>query len=855
MRFRIHNKALVSDIEKAFLQVGLQPHQRDVSRFLWVKDCQKPDLLSENVQEYRFCRVPFGVVSSPFLLGATINHHLDSYNTDISRRIKNDIYVDNLITGANTVDDAKRLYSEVKSMFDAASMNMRDWISNNDDVNKYIPDKHKSQSKILKVLGYNWNAGKDLISVNPSSVLKTDSTDVTKRHVLKQLASVYDPLGLFSPIILRGKMLLQTMWSKTYDWDDEIDKDCANIWATVKSDLQQISDCEIPRSVTTDGSKETSYSLQCFCDASKAAYANAVYIRQKNNCDFRSDLVFSKTRLAPTKGMSIPRMELMGVLIGVRCVNFVKNKLNLPIDEVCLSDSQCVLSWIATDKPLSVFVQNRVNEIKQQSNIKFGYIPSAENPADKASRGCSLQSLIASDLWWHGPVCLKQPNILPEITITPEFKPELRGEKQEVELGVLSPDQKQEADQYKPRSNGMFGLDSENFSSLTKLLRITAFVLRFVRKLQKRSTECGPLKSYEISEAEIAWLQQIQSNHFLEVFTSISKKKPHNLQRQLGLYVDGKGLLRCRGRLEHASMSEGSRRPILLPQKERFTELIIEKCHKQCLHSGVSQTLSNLRSNYWIPQGRATVRKVLGSCNVCRRHEGGSYKMPSMPPLPKSRVSESVPFSKIGLDYLGPLYIRSDSGLKKSWVCLFTCMVIRAVHLEIVPDATTEEFLVALRRFIATRGKPDEITSDNASQFKAGSKTINLVWNDVLKSTEVQDYVSREGIKWNFIVELAPWMGGFYERLVGIVKRAFRKTIGRKLLTLMQLQTLLKEIETVINSRPLVYVGDDINSTISLSPNHFLTLNPNTGILESDYDDRDTDYVPRENFSEKLLNI
>ncbi|XP_053391168.1 uncharacterized protein LOC128553993 [Mercenaria mercenaria] len=119
MRFRIHRIALVSDIEKAFIQVGLQPHHRDVTRFLWVKDCQKSDLSSENVQEFRFCRVPFGVVSSPFLLGATVNHHLDSYNTDVSRRVKNDIYVDNLITGANRVDDAKRLYSEAKSMSDA----------------------------------------------------------------------------------------------------------------------------------------------------------------------------------------------------------------------------------------------------------------------------------------------------------------------------------------------------------------------------------------------------------------------------------------------------------------------------------------------------------------------------------------------------------------------------------------------------------------------------------------------------------------------------------------------------------------------------------------------------------------
>ncbi|XP_053391226.1 uncharacterized protein LOC128554039 [Mercenaria mercenaria] len=154
-----------------------------------------------------------------------------------------------------------------------------------------------------------------------------------------------------------------------------------------------------------------------------------------------------------------------------------------------------------------------------------------------------------------------------------------------------------------------------------------------------------------------------------------------------------------------------------------------------------------------------------------------------MPPFPKGRVTEAVAFERTGLDYLGPLYIKTSGEYRKVWVCLFTCLVTRAVHLETVHDMSTEEFLLALRRFIAQRGSPMEINSDNAKQFKLASDTIHLIWKNTIKSDDVQTYVSNHGIKWNFIVERAPWYGGYWERLVGLVKQSLRKSLGRRSLT------------------------------------------------------------------------
>ena len=263
--------------------------------------------------------------------------------------------------------------------------------------------------------------------------------------------------------------------------------------------------------------------------------------------------------------------------------------------------------------------------------------------------------------------------------------------------------------------------------------------------------------------------------------------------------------------------------------------------------------MCNIRHKYWIPQGRAIVRSVLHSCLICCRNEGGPYQKPSITPLPSIRVRESKPFSRTGLDYLGPMYIKTSEGSKKVWVCLFTCLVIRAVHLEIVLDISTEEFLLALKRFVSQRGTPVEIISDNALQFRAANSMLDLVWKNMLTSEDLQNYISNSGIKWTFIVEMAPWTGGYYERLAGLVKRALRKTLQRKLLSIIQLHTVLKEVEWVINTRPLIYVGDDIESTITLTPSSFFTLNPNTGMPTLDYDKHDQDYNPYESSTQRFL--
>lgn len=201
------------------------------------------------------------------------------------------------------------------------------------------------------------------------------------------------------------------------------------------------------------------------------------------------------------------------------------------------------------------------------------------------------------------------------------------------------------------------------------------------------------------------WTANVQRTEYGSVIESIQKKIPNNLSFQLGLFMDKSGLLRCRGRLENAELSEGARCPLLLPKLHRYTDLIVQSHHQRAMHTGCSQTLSLIRQKYWIPQGRTVVKRVLKGCTICRRHEGGPYRMPLMPPIPTERVSVSSPFTYTGVDYFGPLYMKTTREAQKVWVCLYTCMVTRAIHLEMMYDMTAQQFLLGFRRFIARHGK------------------------------------------------------------------------------------------------------------------------------------------------------
>ena len=253
LRFRTKKIGIIADIEKAFLQIGIHESDRDITRFLWLKDVNKP-VTNNNLETYRFARLPFGVISSPFLLGATVEHHLEEIESPIADQIKDDIYVDNIITGCDNEDEGIELYQQGKSIFKEASMNLREWLTNSPEVNNKIKPEDQVEDKVTKVLGIVWNAQSDELSINTKKVEATEPA-TTKREVLSTIASIYDPLGMVTPAVINMKIFLQDLWEKEIDWDDPLDEDDKEKWKNITKDLKELSNIQLPRFVGNKNNK------------------------------------------------------------------------------------------------------------------------------------------------------------------------------------------------------------------------------------------------------------------------------------------------------------------------------------------------------------------------------------------------------------------------------------------------------------------------------------------------------------------------------------------------------------------------------------------------------------------------
>ena len=260
---------------------------------------------------------------------------------------------------------------------------------------------------------------------------------------------------------------------------------------------------------------------------------------------------------------------------------------------------------------------------------------------------------------------------------------------------------------------------------------------------------------------------------------------------------------------------------MLLPRKGKLAELIVKDCHYTVNHGGQKETLEQLRSTMWLPKARQFVRKVIFHCLVCKRLNGPCYGVPPQADLPDFRVQEQPAFSKVGVDFGGPIYIKEGVGenkvIKKSYFCIFSCTASRAIHLEVVTDLRTETFLNCLRRFTSRRGIPEMLITDNASTYKRANKLLIVLF----KRREVQAYLANQHITWHYNLELAPWWGGFYERHVGLVKKSLKRILGKALLTLEEIMTILCDIEGVLNSRPITYIETD-GIGHALTPSHLV---------------------------------
>lgn len=829
IKFRMHRVAIVADIEKAFLQVALSQEDRDALRFLWYETTPESGKDLPAVVTWKMTRVPFGATSSPFLLAATLRHHLkrlqDEYPVTTGI-LRDHLYVDDLVTGADSTNEAILICDEAEGILEGAGMHLRKWKSNERQLIDHLKQKdgdHDDKFTMLettKVLGVNWDPKDDILRYDMTSLIEfLANRENTKRYVLRSSARIFDPLGFLSPVVTTVKIMFQTLWERGLDWDDALPPDICSDWEKWCIELPSLKAICVPRLMMRRSQYEgKEVTLHVFCDASPKAYGAVVYVTSESPAgEVGVALVMAKSRVAPLKRLSLPRLELMGTLVGARLAHHLRPLLHLEEAPIYLwTDSMVALHWIKSSanrwKP---FVANRVSEIQTLTDpSEWRHCPGKENPADQLTRGIFPSALMENRVWWSGPLWLQEPqNCWPgkaeKITSVDGCKDE---EKRIAMLGVTT---QTEMDPI---------LNLERYSSYTRAVRVTACIYRFLNNCRSpESKRTGPLTAEEVIGAELYWQTTSQRQAFGSDIVNLRNAAPlekNSAVRNLSPYLDEDGVLRVGGRLQLSDNNERVKHPIILASDHPFTTLLIEKEHRRLLHAGTRDTLAQLRESYWILRGRQAVKKLLRRCITCRRQKSRPASEPTAP-LPADRITRSDPFDVIGVDFAGPLMSNDGGGVRKCYIAVFTCAVTRAVHLELVSDLSARAFLLAFKRFVGRRGISRTVYSDNALTFKRASKDLQNMFR-AIRSEEVQGYFSNRRIIWKYIVERAAWWGGFWERLVRSVKVSLRKVLGKNSLNFEELATVLIEAEAVINSRPLTFVYTDVGEPEPLSPAHFL---------------------------------
>ena len=692
----------------------------------------------------RFTRVVFGVTSSPFLLNATIDTHIRKLETIepafVSKFLKS-MYVDDLTTSIPDVDSAYAFYQRGLEKLLEAGFKLRKFMTNSVSLYTKLASKEvECMANDHKVLGVRWNPLRDVLIFDLEDIAREmEGATPTKRGVVSVATKFFDPLGILSPIIICFKVLFQKLCKVKLAWDDCLPEELLNDWTHLMNDIQAFKPLEIPRQHVVIDDVLT-YSLRGFCDASQQAYAAVVFLVAEAASSKSVCLLCSKTRVAPLKTTTIPRLELLSALLLSRLLDAVTNALSpeLTLDSpLCYTDSEIAFCWIRREeKEWKQFVQNRVIEIRNLVPAScWRHCPGIEYPADLPSRGVTLEKFRRNaNLWFNGPPWLPAADYGDSVddSIPVECIGELK-KSHTVSLLVSTT-----VDSL---------IDCRKFSSLCELVRVMSIVRMFIRVLRS-STQPRRITASDRSRALNYLLRLSQSN--LESLPKFASWKA-----QFRLYKDGDGLWRSKGRIQHSQLPSSTTDPIFLDKTHPLILLIIRYCHERVMHSGVTSTLTELRSKYWLVQGRQVIKKFIHTCVVCRKAGGHPYKGPPAPPLPSFRVTQVVPFAHTGLDFAGPLYVKDHSASepRKVWLCLFTCCVVRAVHLDLVPDMTAESFLRCFRRFTSRRGFPLKLLSDNTKTFKASEKEISSTLSDPV----VQRYFTDLSIDWRFNVEKAPW--------------------------------------------------------------------------------------------------
>ncbi|XP_022161164.1 uncharacterized protein LOC111027210 [Myzus persicae] len=774
--YRVHRFAFTTDISKMYRQISLSPSHRRYQHILWRSSPE------QKLQVYELNTVTYGVNCAPYLAIKVLRSIAELECNDfpyVKEALLYQTYVDDICVGGDTLDEVLSLPDGLIQVLQRAGMELKKWASNTTFILDKVPSEDRAYEPLAlddsagtgtKVLGLQWSHQDDTFIYN----FQPERHVSTKRGMLSLIARMFDPLGLISPVTFFAKALMQRVWKAGLSWDEPLPQEIAEPWCNFVDDLPNLQCVRIPRFIGTR--REMQCSMCGFCNASSTGYAAVVYLRVTGSSGNPViSLLGARSKIAPLKSSTIPRLELCAALLLSR--------------------------WMSRLTSLVPTCQ-------------WHYIESALNPADCGSRGLTPSDFIQHNLYFNGPPCLSlSPQQWdPYIPInTADQLPERK-----VGSSKVLVIQEEEHEWF------------ERFSSYVQAVRTTARMLRFISRCRKKPIDNGHLSREELDQAALLIARSSQGFHFSTLIRELSQGRAPSarLLARLRPFLDSENLVRVGGRLSKSDLPDDQKHPVLLSKTSHFSVLLIRHWHDITGHSGPQIVSSLVCRQYWILSVRTLIRTIISRCTTCVRITAKNPE-PIMADLPASRVTECHPFARVGVDYAGPFSVKENRLRKprqyKMYLAVFVCFTIRAVHLEYVSDMSTGAFIAALHRFVARRGLPTDIYSDCGTNFVGANNLLRALVDDPACRDQLTASVH---CTWHFNPPGAPHFGGLWEAAVRSSKSLLTRIMGEHNFTIEEFSTVLSRCEAILNSRPITPASSDPAELECLTPGHFLIGRP-----------------------------
>uniref|UniRef100_A0A4Y0BGQ3 Integrase catalytic domain-containing protein n=1 Tax=Anopheles funestus TaxID=62324 RepID=A0A4Y0BGQ3_ANOFN len=851
IRARMHKVMVVADIKMMYRQVLVDSRDTPLQLIVWKPNPDQP------LETYELKTVTYGTASAPFLATRTLIQLANDEGTSYplaATILKRDFYVDDLFSGGANASEVSELVRQLIALLGKGGLQLRKWASNNETVLQQVPTEHRaidtsiefSSDHVIKTLGLHWEPKSDTLRYNIDLQLGLPNEQLTRRTLLSLIARIYDPLGLVGPVITTAKIFMQKLWTlrnvdgTAVNWDQELPADIQQLWNSFAMSLPKINELRISRCVIT--TNPISIQLHIFADASQVAYGTCAYIRSiDSHGTIKVALLASKSRVAPLKTLSIPRLELCGAVLAAELYVKLRASIHLPMECYFWLDSTVALHWLkAPPQKWNVFVGNRVSKIQNATQeTMWNHVAGIENPADCISRGLSATELLEYDLWWNGPAWLTSCQTDWPVSSSlseglNEAMAEIRSSSDHTTILCCSSKEPTFIDQL-----------ISKFSRYSRLLRVIAYCLRMNCKLRTTS-EYKPfntiVQSHELKEAEHRILRAVQQNSFAKELLQLQRDGHVSSSSRLKWFhpfISPEKLIRVGGRLSNTQQPYDCKHQVLLPASHPLATLIVREYHEKHLHAAPQLLLNLLRQRYWIIGARSLAKRVVHNCITCARARPKLVEQ-LMSDLPSTRTTPSRPFSIVGVDFWGPINlapIHRRAAPGRAFVAVFVCFSTKATHLELVTDLSSAKFLQAFRRFVSRRGLCQHVYSDNGRNFVGASNELRaLLSSDSFKGDLLQECTS-QGVQWHFNPPRASHFGGLWEAAIHSAQKHFIRVLGKTTLHADDMETLLCQIEACLNSRPLIAMSDDPSDFEPLTPGHFLIGSCLKSAPDADYDD------------------